>query len=619
MKARRCTRQSGAALIIMLVILVLGAAWFLVSAVSSPQDRTALERAHNAKVLEQAKRALIGYVANEAARTGENNPGHIPCPEALGNIGGPNAGVEATFCAASPMGRLPWRTLGIDQLRDAADEPLWLVVASGWRRVNAGTPTVINSDCDDVLSTRLCSTSRFTVDGVPRAAVALIIAPGRAFQPGNQPPNCTAFNQTRAGIPVADPRNYLECQNAAAGTTYVTTGPAGSFNDQVLVVSAADILPSIEAAVAQRFEKQFAPQIVGTYSNIDGTNPAWPATTSVLPFAAPMADPTASNLKGTRTTAGLATTGTYQGLLPLSRVRSRCTPIAPATECPPVDCTAAADCDPSFISWTGAPTMAGPNVYGPNCTVPAPGTEIVCQFHVRTPLLPIFGPPPASVSFTLNATALNVGMGLRQFQTNIPMSGVLPAGRAVTGALTANGSANITLTANADTSDLDSGGLLGFVLNTVCGITLPLGLTIGCAMDEIRIPIAMFVDHPLTDVNDATYGWFRRNLWHEVTYYAVAPSVAPSGAGSCTSGTDCLSVSYRSPSNIYRGLLAFGGRPLSTTVPPQVRPAATIADLFEGDNRLVGNATPLAPFAARDPTLTVNRTFTDRIAVIDQN
>ena len=54
----------------MLAVIVLGSTWWVVSSLSAPQDRVALERAHNAKVLEQAKRALIGYVANEAADEG---------------------------------------------------------------------------------------------------------------------------------------------------------------------------------------------------------------------------------------------------------------------------------------------------------------------------------------------------------------------------------------------------------------------------------------------------------------------------------------------------------------------------------------------------------------------
>jgi len=609
----------------MLAVIVLGSTWWVVSSLSAPQDRVALERAHNAKVLEQAKRALIGYVANEAAQSGENNPGHIPCPEALANIGTADEGKEATYCAASGAGRLPWRSLGIDQLRDASGEPLWLVVADGWRRLNSGTPTVINSDCDvdDPLSTRTCVTGRLTVDSVPRAAVAVIIAPGRPFQVQADAVNvnCSGFAQTRAGIPVATPRNYLECQNGAAGTSYVTSGPSGSFNDQVLAISAAEILPAIEAAVAWRFEKQIAPQLRAVYTNSELAVPnlSWPTTNTVLPFAAPLANPTTSSLKGTRTTAGVTTTGTFQGLLPLNRVRSACT-CAPAAacECTPAACTAGSDCDPNFIAWTGA-TLTGPNIYSPNCTVTS--ALLTCTFHVRVGLLGFLGltPPPPSFDFTLTATAQNVGMGLRQFQTQAPMPGVLASGRTLTGSLAANGSANVTLAARADTSDLGGLSLFDLVGALLCDVTGILGLTVGCAQDSFSVPISVFVDHPLTNENDATYGWFKRNRWHEVSYYAMAPTVAPSGTGGCTTGTTCLTVNYRSPSDTYRSLLVFAGRPLPAVSPVQVRPATTLDDLFEGDNRSVGNATPLAPFTVRDPSSTVNRTFSDRIAVIGKN
>src|ERR1044071_8732018 len=164
-------------------------------------------------------------------------------------------------------------------------------------------------------------------------------------------------------------------------------------------------------------------------------------------------------------------------------------------------------------------------------------------------------------------------MGFRQLQTSVPMPGVLSAGRTVQGALTANGAATITLTGQADTSDLGGGGLLGLVSNLLCGLPL-ISLVLGCAPDTISIPISMIVDHPLVDPNDNTYNWFLRNKWHEVTYYAVAPPVAPSGTGACTPATgivtDCLTVTYRG--NTYRGLLAFGGRRLSTTAPAPPRP-----------------------------------------------
>ena len=594
----------------LVAMLVMGSLYWLMSGLAQPVNRTALKRAQNAKVLQNAKSALIGYVAMNAATPGalitDENPGSLPCPEAPGDVGTVNEGRTAPSCSGLPaVGRLPWRTLGIEKPLDAASEPLWYIVSPGWAKPNPGGNTIINSN----------TVGQLTVDGIE--AVAVIIAPGERLNiPASA--NCVARNQGRSvPSPAIDFRDYLDCQNATlADLTFTSSDPVGPFNDQVIAVTTVEILPVVEAAVAQRFERQFAPQIVGAYSNIDGTNSAWPTTGSVLPFAAPLTDPTTSNLKGTRTSSGgPGTTGTYQGLLPLNRVRTRCTPVAPATECTPAASTPGQGCDSStaIIRWSGTATMSGApgDFYSPSCTVnPA---QIDCTFHVRVPLL---GAPPPSVNFTLTATADNVGMGFRQLQTNVPMSGVLSAGRSAQGALTATGGATITLTGQADTSDLGGGGLLGFVVNAVCGLPV-ISLLLGCAQDTISVPISMIVDHPLVDPNDNTYNWFLRNKWHEVTYYVVAPQVAPSGTGACTSGTDCLTVNYRG--NTYRGLLAFGGRRLSTTAPAQTRPATSVTDLFEGTNSAVGNATPLAPFAGRDPTLMVKRTFNDRIAVIDSN
>jgi len=611
---RSRSTQRGLAMLALVAIVVMGSLYWLMSGLAQPANRTAAKRAQNAKVLQNAKAALIGYVAMNAATPGatftDDNPGSLPCPEAPGNVGNPaQEGIAASVCGSLPaVGRLPWRTLGIDKPLDASSEPLWYIVSPGWVRTTPSGPganTIINSN----------TAGQLTVDGIE--AVAVIIAPGERLNiPGSA--NCVARNQARsAPSPAIDYRDYLDCHNATpADLTFMSSDPVGPFNDQVLALTTVEILPVIEAAVAQRFERVFAPQIVGAYSNIDGTNGAWPTTGSVLPFAVPLTDPTTSNLKGTRTSSGgPGTTGTFQGLLPLNRVRTRCTPVSPATECTPAACTPGQGCDSStaFIRWSGTATMSSAtgDIYAPSCTVnPA---QIDCTFHVRVPLL---GAPPPSVNFTLTATADNVGMGFRQLQTNVPMSGVLSAGRSAQGALTGTGAATVTLTAQADTSDLGGGGLLGFVFNTVCGLPV-ISLLLGCAEDTISVPISMIIDHPLVDPNDNTYNWFLRNKWHEVTYYVVAPKVAPSGTGGCTTGSDCLTVNYRG--DTYRGLLAFGGRRLSTTAPAQTRPATSVTDLFEGTNSAVGNATPLAPFAGRDPTLMAKRTFNDRIAVIDSN
>jgi hypothetical protein len=212
------------------------------------------------------------------------------------------------------------------------------------------------------------------------------------------------------------------------------------------------------------------------------------------------------------------------------------------------------------------------------------------------------------VSFTLQASAQNVGMGLRRLQTEAAMPGVLAGGRSLSGTLNPNGSASITLNAQADTSDAGGGGLLG---NLLCGIGGLLGLTLGCAQDTITVPITVLVDHPVADPNDPTLGWFRRNRWHEVSYFALAPNIAPSGTGSCVTGTSCLSADFLAPSGAQRALIVIAGQSLSG----QARPPAALSDWFEGENAIGVDDL----FAVRDPGLTINRGFNDRIAVIDSN
>src|SRR3954465_13631650 len=131
-------RQRGAALLALLAMLMLGTSWTLLSRLNAGADGLVAEkRLRNAEVLNQAKQALIGYVAAQAARTGENNPGALPCPENPGDFDSAagrqgRAGINCGLLNAQKIGRFPWRTLGTDQLVDADGEPLWYVVSRNW-------------------------------------------------------------------------------------------------------------------------------------------------------------------------------------------------------------------------------------------------------------------------------------------------------------------------------------------------------------------------------------------------------------------------------------------------------------------------------------------------------
>jgi hypothetical protein len=266
--------------------------------------------------------------------------------------------------------------------------------------------------------------------------------------------------------------------------------------------------------------------------------------------------------------------------------------------------------------------MTGPNVYSPNCSVSGGGLQINCHFNVRRPLL---GSPPASTSFTLTMQAMQVGQSLKQFQPEALMPGVLPAGRTLTGTLNNDGSATITLSANADTSDAGGGGLLGGLVNSLlCSITGLLGLTVGCSEDDITIPFNALVDHPILDPTNLQYGWFVRNQWHQVSYYAIAQEIAPDGSGSCVApaagtNSDCLTVKYSRQDlgdDRNRGLIVIAGRRLNGQA---ARPNGNLADWLEGENADVSSAQAARTYATRDPSLAVNRTFNDRAAVIDRN
>jgi hypothetical protein len=614
---RNLNAQRGLAMLALVAMLVMGSLYWLMGGLAQPANRTAAKRAQNAKVLQDAKTALVGFVAMKAATPPNpltipnDNPGSLPCPEALGDVGDPvNEGRTAPSCTLPAVGRLPWRTLGIEKPLDAAAEPLWYIVSPGWAKPNPGGNTIINSN----------TAGQITVDGIE--AVAVIIAPGERLNiPASA--NCVARNQARSvPSPAIDFRDYLDCQNATpADLTFTSSDPVGPFNDQVLAVTPADVLPVIEAAVAKRFERDIAPLIRSTYTDHyspSNPNPAWapvPAgpTRPVMPFAATFGSPAAATFGGVA--------GTYRGLLPFVRSQTACT-CTPPCECTPTACTGGADCITDFVRWTGTPTMTGPNVYSPNCSVSGGGLQINCHFNVRRPLL---GSPPASTSFTLTMQAMQVGQSLKQFQPEALMPGVLPAGRTLTGTLNNDGSATITLSANADTSDAGGGGLLGGLVNSLlCSITGLLGLTVGCSEDDITIPFNALVDHPILDPTNLQYGWFVRNQWHQVSYYAIAQEIAPDGSGSCVApaagtNSDCLTVKYSRQDlgdDRNRGLIVIAGRRLNGQA---ARPNGNLADWLEGENADVSSAQAARTYATRDPSLAVNRTFNDRAAVIDRN
>ena len=584
--------QRGAALLVLLAVLVLGASWFLVSRLDalSAGIFTASNRNHNALVLSQAKQALIGYVAMNAAQSGENNPGRFPCPEGAALVGTSAEGISAPYVGppnaptCATVGRLPWRTLGLDKLVDSSAEPLWYVVSPGWQLVTSTTTLTINSN----------TIGQLNVDGQANAAVALIIAPGAAMNVAASA-GCTARNQARsAPAPTMDARDYLECFNTGT-STFATTGPTTSFNDQVVRITVADVMPGIEAAIASRVEREIAPLLRGVYAtsswgaNVSAGNP-------VYPFAAPFADPslTASYQGNSTSCAG----GVCKGLLPVmfSNAPGTSTPCTPSAGSP---------CDPTFVRWVSPPApvftrTGGATLRGtPTCSVLAASVD--CTISASGPLLGL----PAPMTFTLAATANNVGMALRKFDTTVAMTGIDPAGRSIVSApMASDASTRVTLSGSIPIS---GGNLIADVL---CGL-----LGIACYQMNISMPITLLADHPVLNSTDPVTGWFMRNEWYRVLYYAAAQTTTPAAlpaAPACTAGTNCVTVSNLTPANNKRAILILTGRSINGTS----RPSGTLANYLEFGNA-AGNFERQPVSTAVAPAL--KKPFNDRIVVVDVN
>jgi hypothetical protein len=576
-------RQRGAALILLLAILVLGAGWFTVTRLNSVQgDYTAATRTHNAAVLNRAKQALIAYVAMQAGIVNEPNPGAFPCPEAplSFNSSSGNDGKSQPPCALPAVGRYPWRTIGTEKFVDAAGEPLWYVISPGWAQATSGGFTLINSN----------SAGQLTVDGVG-AAVALIIAPGPPISAAAAP-NCTAWNQTRPSAAPPDLRNYLECENANPSTNFVTRRPGASFNDQVVAITAAELLPALEAVIANRIEREVVPALKGVYAsstwatNLSAANPMYP-------YPAPFANPgaTASYQGGSASCAA----NLCRGLFPVIFANQPADPLPN----PPALCTPAAGspCDPMFVRWTsgtievksvdvgGQNYVPGNNIAGnglnwaatvTNCPVSNVNgsTQLTCTAYVPGQS----GQAATNVIYEVKGTALNVGMALRSFEPAPIIAGVtLQTPPTPTVAMNNLGSALTTFRGrtsaptSSPTAPVSQCGLSGNTSGIVC------------RQVPINVPLEpLFPDHALANSRDASLGWFVRNEWYRVMYYAVAQGDTANSlptAPACAP-PNCITVANVTPAGRQRAILILAGR----SVNGAPRPSAALGDYLEFGN-----------------------------------
>lgn len=193
------TKQNGAALILFSLLIFLVATSLFFGSFNSRQQSLNRDKV-TAQALSEAKSALIG-----AALSNPRSPGGLPCPDSSGDG-------EADDCD-SHIGRLPWRTLGVGDLRDAHGERLWYALSP---QHNGQKPeAVIN----------LATLGTLTVDG-ESDYVAIVFSSGPPLN-----------GQSRPSDQVSD---YLEGDNADGDDRYLSLSDVNA-NDRLLTIRRSEL------------------------------------------------------------------------------------------------------------------------------------------------------------------------------------------------------------------------------------------------------------------------------------------------------------------------------------------------------------------------------------------
>ncbi len=210
-----CPRARGIAAIVLLLFLTAGAALLVPRFAAT--TRPAANAETDAAVLAAAREALLGYaVAYPERVNAAYGPGYLPCPAR------DERGIAGPACArgtGTTVGRFPWHTLRVNDLRDHSGAGLWYVLAESHRYNPKREP--------------LNALTLPSLRHAGEAIVAAVIAPGAPLA-----------HQRRRGD---DPAGWIEMQLAGTGRHALTR--ALPSNDRVQTIEAAALRSALEQRV----------------------------------------------------------------------------------------------------------------------------------------------------------------------------------------------------------------------------------------------------------------------------------------------------------------------------------------------------------------------------------
>jgi hypothetical protein len=290
MNGRRRRPRGFALLLAVVVLLAVAGSWLALKAAAYGSG--ARREAVSDRALAQAREALIAYAADRPINASVG-PGYLPCPD-LDDDGWaePTCGSQnGDIGQEERLGRLPWKTLGLPDLRDGYNERLWYAVSSKHKGLlncaashacvdmspDAALGTITVRDPSGVLIHDGTSTDLYEVDR--SGALAVVIAPGPPLaeqQRDCAPGQCDESRRCLTDPPrlaaKCHPANYLDKapggednadfvdRNDPAGRPRNTNGfvhgpvfaPGGALavNDRLAAIGYRDAMPRVMKRVA---------------------------------------------------------------------------------------------------------------------------------------------------------------------------------------------------------------------------------------------------------------------------------------------------------------------------------------------------------------------------------
>lgn len=306
-RASALDAQHGQAFLLLIITLAFGAAAIFYGLYTPANPEIEKDR-RTADALAQAKAALIGYAAGVSNFASNGRPGDLPCPDTndSGATGTSCGNAAGTTGQSTRIGRLPWKTLGLPDLRDGDGERLWYAVSNNFKYntrttcTTAGSAGCLNSDSRGTITIR-DRAGNVVHDGAnpdahtPSGVIAVIIAPGAVLRrqgaAAAQDRSCTGgsciattgvcTSSPVTNTPKCNPVNYLDIVSGVEDNADFADGSSTNgfisgivrdasgniiVNDRIMVITYQDLMPQLERRVAAE-----TLNCLGIYSS-SGTN-----------------------------------------------------------------------------------------------------------------------------------------------------------------------------------------------------------------------------------------------------------------------------------------------------------------------------------------------------------